>query len=362
MHVWPVGIIHLRANRHATRAQLHPMSCAPSRNRGKWRLSTRWLYLCVSTWAYFAGIGRCHASPPNLAVSVNAADGAHDCADRSQLVEKIQKTWPRVAVVPRCDPECLQVFVQFKRIEQHYQAKLEFRGLKPGERLLSDDNHDCTALEDAVAVAIGLLLDSELDPSRAAAQPSAEHAAPTLKISHGSIELGPPAPSRSFWSGSLQLGGEFGMGVVPATSLGLALARQSRGGWRLQTTALVWLPTTTTYANGQVDVSLLAGTLAVCRLWGKSWQLGPCVAAGAGRWHGTGRGYSESLAANLRWTAGGGALLFEGPIGRQLTLGLEGSAWLPTSQARFSVEPLGTAWNSPHIWIGLATRLGVRFR
>jgi hypothetical protein len=362
MHVWPVVSTHPRADLVALLAQLHSVLHAPLRGCAKSRATICWLCSAAAGLTHLATVGLCHGEPLTLAVSVDNTGSDHECADRLELVEKIKKVWPKVTLEQNCGSECLQVAVEFNKIEQHYQARLEFRGLKPGERLLSDHGHDCTALEDAVAVTIGLLLDSEVDQGRSVPQPRAQRAAPTIKISQRSIELRPPAAQGGYWSGSVQLGREFGVGSTDSTSLALNLARRFGVGWQLQTTMLMWLPATTRYAGGHVDVSLLAGALQVCRVWGQNWQLGPCVAASIGRLHGAGRGYAESSSSNLLWTAGGAAVVLERPLGHGLMLGFQGSAWLPTSRLSYSIENLGTAWSSPHIWTELAARLGVRFR
>jgi hypothetical protein len=256
-------------------------------------------------------------------------------------------------------PDSLQVFVHFDRVSGEYRADLEFRGAKPGQRSLRDRGDSCEPLEGAVAVAISLLLDGEIE-RRERAVVDVPRTASTISIVAAEVE---PSPTKTTpWYGSVEGGPQWGFGGRATTWIGASLGVRPKPGWLLESSAIAWPPSTTKYDTGEVTVSLLAGALRACRLWGDRWRLGPCAAAALGRLHGVGRGFDESMSTTLLWSALGTSLSLERPLGERWVLGLQGTAWLPLFEQTLSVENVGTAWRPAVAWLGFGARLGVRFR
>ncbi len=305
--------------------------------------------------------GLCEASPLSLVIATERTDSAKDCANHARLLAKVERLSQRAVEAEGPLRDSIHVVVHFDRINDEYRASLEFRGPKPGERSLRDRSNRCDSLEDAVAVAIALLLDSEIE-RRAQATPDLTRAVPTIRITSSEVKPRAHQSRTTPWYVSVQGGPEWGFSTTAVTWFAVDLGVRPISGWVFEASAVASQPATTKYAAGEVTVSLVAGALRACRLWGESWQFGPCAAMALGRLHGTGRGFDESMSTNLLWPALGASLILQRSLGERWNVGLSATTWIPLSEVTFSVDNLGTAWNSSVIWLGLGARLGVRFR
>lgn len=309
------------------------------------------------------------AQPLQLELVVRRTERAKDCADQSKLRAKIERLRQHVgeaeslATETRSGtedlPHLLQVSARFDKSGDEYLADVQFSGAKPGERRLSDRGRECASLEDAVAVAIVLLLDSE-NQHREPAPIVVPRAVPTIKISSRRIALRPAGIQSSEWLLVIKAGPIWATGDAPSIAMALDAGLLWRKRWQFELGAVFVAPKATSYGSGEVTVSMLAVEGRGCRLWGRSFFVGICAASTLGRLHGRGRGFDEGAAANLIWSAVGGSLLVHQELGRRWWGGLEASAWRPLSGTSFRVENAGSAWNSSEIWGGLAVRLGVR--
>ncbi len=308
----------------------------------------------VSAW--------CIAAPLSLLVTTERARAAADCADSTTLLRKIEQIAqrPLAPLAPLApDADAIRVVIRFDRNQGEYRADLEFQGPKPGERSLLDRSDRCEPLEDAVAVAIALLLDREIE-RRKKELTELPSAAPTIKIIRGQVE--PMKLQRATLYAALESGGQAGFGSAAVPSFALAFGALPFAGWRLEASAWATLPMAHAYASGSVTLSLVAGALRACRMWGNEWQAGPCVAAAVGNLRGSGRGFDESLSSSLLWSAVGGSVLLQRSLGNRWELGLHALAWVPLREQHFGVQNLGVAWRSTAISPGLSVRLGFRFR
>lgn len=309
----------------------------------------------------------CGATPPSLVVTVEHTPTAGDCADTSALLAKVGRLTQRQLKANPSDIDPIRVTIRFDRINGNYQANLEFQGPKPGERSFRDHSDHCDPLEDAVAVAIALLLDNEIErrateANQAQRGPSMtqQTAEPTITITRGSVEPRPlqNVPLLVAFEGGAQSG--FNSTAVP--SFGLDFGVKPAAGWLIESSVWLTLPATSSYATGAVAVSFMAVALRACRLWGNEWQWGPCAGLGVGRLHGVGRDFDETLSSNLFWSGIGGSWLMQRSLGQHWDLGLQALAWVPFTEHRFAVQNLGVAWHSAIIEPGLNVRLGFRFR
>ena len=313
-------------------------------------------FTCAASLAFIFVTASCWAAPLSLVIAVERTDAAADCANESQLFAKVEQISQRSLQPQGPEGDAIRVVIHFDRSQDEYRADLEFQGPKPGERSLRDRSEHCAPLEDAVAVAIALLLDREVERRERESREVAR-AVSTIKIIGGKVE--PKQYETSSLYAASEVQALFDSNVVPALTLAFGVNR-SRG-WLFESSALLMPPTTRRFETGEVSVSLVAGALRSCRLWGEKWQLGPCASFALGRLRGSGRGFDESLSSNLLWTAIGGELLLQRSLGERWEVGLHAAAWVPLRQQRFSVQSLGTAWNSSSIWPWLGLRLGVRF-
>jgi len=301
----------------------------------------------------------CIAAPLSLVIAAESTPAAVDCADSEGLLGKVERIAQRALAPKTPDAEAIRVVIQFDRSQGQYSAELVFHGPKPGERSLRDRSDRCEPLEDAVAVAIALLLDREIE-RRERELTEAPRAVTTIKIVTGRVEPRPFARGSVFLA--LEAGAQAGFNATAAPSAALAFGVRLQRGWLVESSAWTTLPAARTFGTGEVTLSLVAGTLRACHLWGHDWQWGPCAGVAVGRLHGSGRGFDESMSSSLLWSAVGGSVLLQRSLGERWELGLHALAWLPLKEQRFAVQNLGVAWSSAAVEPGLSVRLGFRFR
>jgi hypothetical protein len=301
------------------------------------------------------------AAPLSLQITTERTESASDCADRNELYGKVRRFSQRVLVTEQQAEDSVLVTARFDKRGDEYLAELRFGGAKPGERRFRDRGSDCESLKDAVAVAIVLLLDTEIE-RRERAPTLVRRAEPTIRISGGEVALQRPPPAVTEGTLAIKGGPLWGAADPTAVLVAFGLGLRLRSAWQFEVGTFALWPRTVHFGKGEVAVSLVAAEVRACRTLGDFWLFGACIAPALGRLRGTGRGFDESATANLIWAAVGGALTLEVPLGRRWFGGLEAAAWVPLSHQTLTVANLGTAWNAAGIWGGLAARLGVRFR
>lgn len=339
------------------------MSKGPSLRRPTQRHLLKWvLPLPIALGIGVASIpSPCSASPLSLVIETEHADNAKDCADQARLLSKVEQLAQRTVSASIASADSIHVVVRFARAAGVYRATLEFQGPKPGVRQLGDRSDSCEPLVDAVAVAIALLLDNELERRERAAI-EVRHAAPTIRIIDSRVEPKRGSPSGIPWYLATEGGPQWGLRSTATAWFGLVLGVAATSGFALESSALAWLPSESRFDTGTVTVSLVAGAVRGCYLWGHGWRLGPCAAMALGRLRGSGGGFDESFSTNLFWAALGTSLELRRELAERWEVGLLVTTWVPLSEQQLSVENLGTAWNSEAIWLGAGVRLGVRFR
>jgi len=302
----------------------------------------------------------CFAAPLSLEITTERSEAAPDCADDARLLGKVEKMLQRALGARGPESDVIRVHVKFDRIKDEYRAELEFKGPKPGERALSDRSDHCEPLEDAAAVAVALLLDTELE-RRVREAHEVERVVQTIQITRHEIVPRARAPRAAM----LALGVEGGVrsGLSSSVSPGFALDVGTRAvrGWLFESSGALAPPMTARYGVGEVTVSLTSVGLRACRLWGNEWELGPCASLALGRLHGSGSGYDESFSSNLFWSAGGASMLLQRVIAGRWDIGLHAVAWAALRKQSFEIDGLGTAWRSSTFSTEWAARLGVRF-
>jgi len=298
------------------------------------------------------------AAPLSVVIDVERTPAAVDCVDGSKLLAKVEGITQRPLAADAQNANVIHVAVHFDRVGGEYHAELTFLGPKPGERRLSDPGNHCEPLADAAAVAIALLLDREIE-RRERDVTDRLRAEPTISITRAEVE--PRRVHTNALAATVEAGVLAGFNAAVTGAVGIGFGLTPSAGWLLESNAWATVPASTSFGMGQVDVSLVAGSLGGCRLWGNVWQWGPCAGIAVGRLHGEGRGFDESFSSNLSWWALGASFLIKRPIGQNWDLGVQAAAWGLPEQRRFAVQNAGTAWNSPRIMPGLSVRLGFRF-
>lgn len=302
----------------------------------------------------------CMGSPLSLEITTERTEAASECADDAQLRGKVEQLSQRALGTIAPESDVIRVHVRFDRTKDEYRADLEFKGPKPGERMLSDHSENCEPLADAAAVAIALLLDTELE-RRVREAREVQRAVQTIQITRREVTPRPRVARPKALALAIEGGAQSGLNSSVASGFALDLGTRVAPGWLFESSATLTLPVVSDYGPGQVTVLLATVALRACRLWGNEWQLGPCAAMAVGRLHGSGAGYDESFSSNLLWSAIGASVLVQREVAERWDFGLHATAWAPLEKRSFGVQGLGTAWNSSVISGGLTIRLGVRF-
>jgi len=325
-----------------------------------WKRIGREARVAVALAGAFAAVPA-SAAPLTAAVTVERDAGALDCPDGAELTTKVEQILQRPLADEATSGEQVRVEVRFRRQVDGYVANLRFRGPKPGERVLRDQGPGCGALSDAVSVAIGLLLDRELQrPQPADAEVPPPRATETTPPARVGRKRAPPARRMSELRGSLGGGLWWGFGDAAAPRVNGDLELRVLDTWLLGVGFIATWPAPTRFGTGEARISLLAGTLRGCGVFGDRWFVGPCVAVGVGRLHGVGVGYDEVGTDNLLWAAVGAGVVAEAPVWGPVFWGGSAELWRPLSRQTFSVQNAGTAWESPPVVGSLGLRLGVR--
>src|SRR5215470_17220104 len=90
-------------------------------------------------------------APLSAAVLVSRTPEARDCPDVERLSARVEHIIGRPFAPPSGAPAIL-VRADFSRADGAYEARVELRGAREGERLLRDEGATCEALADAVSV------------------------------------------------------------------------------------------------------------------------------------------------------------------------------------------------------------------
>jgi hypothetical protein len=311
-------------------------------------------------WLLLADLGPPHALVPTRArLSVERAPGAEQCPDGAALEQRAAEISGR-PWHPADAAEAQAIDVRFERTADGvFVARFTATGPKPGQRLLRDASTSCDVLADAVSVAIALLLDGEPVPSTQGTE--AAEKVPTRIVRQPADAGDPPARARASdleTRASLEAGGGYGLGGS-GTFLGIGRVGVRHGHWLFDVAALASLARESSFEPGAVKTSLLFGSARACYLLGQRWTIAPCVQLGAGRLHGEGSGYGQTLSSSLPWLAGGLGLAGEAPLGSQLYATWGATLWVPTRRQTFSVENAGIAWESKPIAGLFSAGLGV---
>ncbi|HEY4106496.1 MAG TPA: hypothetical protein VGM44_21495 [Polyangiaceae bacterium] len=317
------------------------------------------------------------AAPLGATIRVARDERAADCPDAPELTEKVERILQRALSAP-APSDALEVEVDFTNAPGEYSANVRSLGAKPGERHLTDHGKSCAALGEAVSVAIALLLDKELAPrnsgdndetgagtARAGTNtaPSASNQATPNKKNRDRAAQSSSSDedhARAFeFRAAVEGGSAAGLISAATPLLSEELGLRARG-FVASAGFNAALPGSRDFREGSVRTTLLFGDARACYLWGARFSLGPCAGFALGRLHGTGVGYPSASEQDLTWSAASAGALAEVTVWGRVFFGASALVWLPTHRSSFSVQNLGTAWQSSTFAGSVALRLGFR--
>jgi hypothetical protein len=268
---------------------------------------------------------------------VTREPGAEGCPDARALLDQVERVRGHATTGASS-----AYHVSFSYRGGVFSARIRV-GESSGARVLRDRGATCASLEQATAVTLALLLDSdtrEPEPERPPEPPPP--IAPRL-------DLAAPAPvSRTAVSLTFSLGGGGLAGVVQPVAPVL-LAEVGIGIERFRTNlGMLWMPPQTLdFGPGTLDESLLSGTARMClsALRGGNIRFDLCSGIHAGRLRVQANGYTRNRSASTTWLSvpvGLALATTSSPLGVELGV----SALVPLRHSEFSIERLGVAYES----------------
>jgi hypothetical protein len=314
----------------------------------------RWVFALWFTLLLLATATRARAqseASSTALLSVTLEEGAESCPDAEALTAHVERV--------RGD--------QATGASSAYRIRFSYRGgvfraaIQVGEatgtRVLSDRGATCASLEQATAVTLALLLDSDL--REPATEPPDAPVAPPTRAPPTPPPPPEPAPSRKAVSLTLSLGGAGLLGVVQPI-VPAALGELGIGVDRFRTNlGVLWMPSQELeFGPGSLDETLLAGTARTClSAWrGTALRFDLCSGIYAGLLKVRARGYAQNDVVEKTWLAvpvGFALATSSSPVG----LELGASALVPLRRNDFSIDYLGVAYESWPVGMLLSLRM-----
>lgn len=323
--------------------------------------SRRWRAACGAGAALGLGLpGLAHATDLGDAqLDVARSETAMSCPDAQQLGESIDRMGARPAgALPS---EKLVLEVRIDRNDAGFSAEIKAFGRKSGVRRLSVPGESCDGLASALTVTLALLMDRQLgseSPKTQAPQ------APTSEKPLGapaSRPSGAPATARPSLGFALDESLTHGLAYGWSAAVTADVAGY-QGRW-LVAAGGMWTPSrAVSFDAGRIEVQLLAGRARGCYAALGSWDKGyvaGCIEAAAGRLRGEGHGYPTTRVQSRPWVAGGGSIRTGGPIAKPFFWGVAATVVAPVQQQTFSVDRIGTGFESASIAWMLGAQTGV---
>jgi hypothetical protein len=291
-----------------------------------------------------------HAESAPSFLSVTRAEGAESCPDTDTLRQHVDRLRGHQ---PTSEPSAY-------RVRFSYQAGVFRADIQVGQsgaaRVLRDRRRTCASLEQATALTLALLLDSnvsDLPPDKAEPPPPREVPEPSPRDA--------PAPDERRKSTShiaLALGGGALFGVVQPVAptvvgeLGIGVNRFRTG------IGVLWMPPQTRdFGPGQLRQRLFSGVARICltALRANQARFDLCSGMYAGLLNVEASDYTRNGSADKAWLAvplGIALTTTSSPVGVEVAA----SALVPLRRNDFSIDNLGVAYRSWPVGMLLSMR------
>ncbi|MDF3068134.1 MAG: hypothetical protein K0R38_3735 [Polyangiaceae bacterium] len=291
---------------------------------------------------------------PTPSLSVTREQGAEACPDTAELSEHVARLRGQSATGAQS-----AYHVTFSREGGVYRAAIRMGGAG-SVRVLRDRGQTCASLEQATALTVALLLDSDahdLTVEEHDREPEPEPPAAPMPPPPTLPWRAPPEP-RSTVRMALSFGGAGLFGVVQ-TAAPAALADAGLFVNRFHTgVGVLWMPTQKVdLAPGQLRETLLSGVARTCyaALHRRELRFELCTGIYAGLLRVEARGYTRSDVVKRAWLAVPLELSLStaaSPVGVELGA----TVLLPVRQSDFAIDNLGTAYESWPVGMLLSLR------
>jgi hypothetical protein len=289
-------------------------------------------------------------------VSVTRDEGAESCPDADALAAHVERLRGHQATSASSAYR-----VSFSRRGGVFRATIRLT-TGGGARELRDRGTTCASLEQATALTLALLLDSELrEPPSEADEPKPIELTPAREAPP--LEQNPPDPDRqpsrtSRASLTLSLGGAGVLGVVQPV-VPAALAELGIGVNRFRTSlGVLWMPTQTyELGPGNLHERLLSGVARTClaAVRGAAAHFDLCSGVYAGLLHVQASGYTVNDSADKAWLAVPIELSVS-TTSTPISVEVGAAALLPLRRNDFAIDNLGIAYASWPVGLMLSMR------
>ena len=294
--------------------------------------------------------------PPLVRLTYERQSTAADCPDKAAVMDAVRA---RLGFDPFREPAEVIMRATVERRGEELNATLRMSSSQDqplGERHLVSNRAACAELASAMDLAISIAIDplTVAGPAPAPVQ----IAAPPAPAAPPAVAPPPPAPAIPvFIEAELGAAGNTGGSLSPTLGFfaGAALGRQS---WSVLVEGRADLPTSRAVAGGQIDVSVLAGTLAPCLRRGR---FGVCVLGTFGQLRGSGRDLDAAQAVTTTYVALGGRVQADALRAGAFALRAQLDLVSPLSRTTLKVggQPV---WTTPSVSVSLGLAGVVTFR
>lgn len=222
--------------------------------------------------AFFAQIALAEAAPASDHLRARLAwrkgEGGEGCLSGDALRTAVNQRWGREVIVPEGATDLVLEGRVGPLRPGVWGARLEMKradGTSLGSRELESPALECSALDDSIALAAGLMLDVSRQRIEAEQQARPEEAAPILQgpaIRIPKDTLAPRAP----WHVEPRFGGEASVGFLPGVALGLraGIALEPPRFWRFELGATLWAHSEATERGRGARFSAWTVDLGIC--------------------------------------------------------------------------------------------------
>jgi hypothetical protein len=317
----------------------------------------RWIFVLLASLALSPLLGAvAQAQPVEAApafLSVTREVGAESCPDTETLRAHVERLRGHQAT---SEPSAYRV--RFSRQGGEFRADIQL-GNSSGARVLRDRRASCASLEQATALTLALLLDSDVSELPAEKEPPPPATPPLASQPSKPQDAAPIAPEAGRGGAhlTLSIGGGALFGVVQPVApsllgeLGIGVSRFRTG------IGVLWLPTQTRdFGPGHLRETLFSGVARTCLTASRSAQLRFDVCSGvyAGLLKVQAFDYTRNDSTAKAWLAlpVGVSLSTTSPLGVELGA----SALLPLRRTDFAIDNLGVAYDSWRIGMLLSMR------
>lgn len=292
-----------------------------------------------------------------VTLSVVREEGAESCPDTEVLTEHVARLRGQQATGASSAYR-----VTFSRKDGVFRAAIRM-GSTGGMRVLRDRGQTCASLEQATALTLALLLDSdahelEVEDHPQESEPAEERAPPALPPTLNLDRPIPPPKKPDTVRIALSFGGAGLFGVVQ-TAAPVALADVALFVNRFHTSlGALWMPRQKLdLGPGQLRETLFAGAARTCYapLSARELRLDLCTGVYVGMLRVEARGYTRNDSVQRAWLAIPVEFSFSTsstPVGVELGA----SALFPLRQSDFSIDNVGTAYESWPVGMLLSLR------